>query len=109
MYASNRRLEYRSDILDTLSHRYAISSVTDLRKHASQSHYLEGTGSIVFDHLNKLAFAARSKRTSDKLLRKVFRLSFLCKVLRIFVSPFFLYKLLRRFVFAFLFYTNSCG
>lgn len=81
MYASNRRLEYRSDILDTLSHRYAISSVTDLRKHASQSHYLEGTGSIVFDHLNKLAFAARSKRTSDKLLRKVCQQLGYCPIL----------------------------
>ena len=33
--------------------------------------FLEGTGSIVFDHENKIAYACRSKRTNVNLLKFV--------------------------------------
>ena len=38
---------------------------------ADEEIYLEGTGSIVFDHIRKLAFACRSNRTNINLLKTV--------------------------------------
>jgi hypothetical protein len=67
MYAPNRRQEYRQDIMDYLTQEYDYSHVVDLRDAANQHEFLEGTGSIVFDHCNKVAYAAASKRTNERL------------------------------------------
>jgi hypothetical protein len=67
MYAPNRREEYRQDIMDYLVKEYGYSHVLDLRDAVSQQVFLEGTGSIVFDHRNKVAYAAVSKRTHESL------------------------------------------
>lgn len=67
MYAPNRREEYRQDIMDYLVKEYGYSHVLDLRDAVSQQVFLEGTGSIVFDHRNKVAYAAASKRTHESL------------------------------------------
>jgi len=71
MYAENRRLEYRQDIVDFVIRTYGIEQQIDLRKYSSDGVYLEGTGSIVFDHTNKMAYACRSKRTNENLLNIV--------------------------------------
>ena len=42
--------------------------IIDLRENVSKSKFLEGTGSIVFDHTSKTAFACRSCRTHDDIL-----------------------------------------
>ncbi|MFT6405882.1 MAG: hypothetical protein ACJA2U_002238 [Marinomonas primoryensis] len=67
MYAPNRRQEYRQDIMDYLTEEYDYSHIVDLRDAANQHEFLEGTGSIVFDHRNKVAYAAASKRTHERL------------------------------------------
>ena len=67
MYAPNRRKEYRQDVMDYLIEAYDYSSIIDLRDAADQQAFLEGTGSIVFDHRNKVAYAAASKRTHERL------------------------------------------
>ncbi|MFN5113342.1 MAG: arginine deiminase-related protein, partial [Ignavibacteria bacterium] len=51
MMAPNRRLERRSDILAILSSKYAVHEVYDLSVHEVNDRFLEGTGSIVFDHV----------------------------------------------------------
>ena len=73
MYAPNRRNEYRQDIMDFLANHYDYPTNINLRHHANEQEFLEGTGSIVFDHQHNIAYAARSNRTSEGLFRRVCR------------------------------------
>jgi hypothetical protein len=59
MMAANRRNERRQDILESLPHQLAI----DYTRYEQQETYLEGTGSMVLDRENKMAYAALSPRT----------------------------------------------
>ena len=65
MEAPNRRTERRVDILDRLSAEYGfqIAEILDLSGHENSGHYLEGTGSMVLDRSNKIAYACLSSRT----------------------------------------------
>lgn len=67
MYAENRRREYRQDIVDVLVNRYGYSQLLDFRDGVDRSEYLEGTGSVVFDHSSKVAYAVESKRTHARM------------------------------------------
>lgn len=71
MLAENRRLERRQDILEYLKANYLVTEVVDLSKEEEVGKYLEGTGSIVFDHVNKVMYACRSARTHEGLAEKV--------------------------------------
>ncbi|BED91319.1 hypothetical protein PspMM1_37870 [Pseudoalteromonas sp. MM1] len=71
MYAENRRLEYRKDIIDFLTNHYKVLSVTDYSFLAKENAYLEGTGSLVIDHPHKLAYAVESKRTTKTVVNTV--------------------------------------
>ena len=71
MLAPNRRLERRIDVLETLQQQFSISRILDLTDAEVENHFLEGTGSIVFDHINKTAFACLSPRTDKKLLNEL--------------------------------------
>jgi hypothetical protein len=65
MEAANRRTERRSDIIDRLAndHGFQIVEVLDLSGHEAAEHYLEGTGSMVLDRSNRVAYACLSTRT----------------------------------------------
>ncbi len=67
MFAPNRRTERRLDIIESLRSNFNIKEVIDLSYNESQHKFLEGTGSIVFDHRNKHAFACISPRTNKEL------------------------------------------
>jgi hypothetical protein len=68
MCAVNRRRERRPEILETLkSNGFSITSITDLSDSENRGIYLEGTGSIIFDRSNRIAYAARSIRTDETL------------------------------------------
>ncbi|GAV05695.1 hypothetical protein RvY_15787 [Ramazzottius varieornatus] len=67
----NRRLERRPDIIDDLRTRYVITNVTDFSEKEQTGTYLEGTGSIIFDHINRRAYGSLSKRTDLQLLEHV--------------------------------------
>ncbi len=71
MMAENRRHERRADVLDQLRAKFQITDVIDLSAHERNGVFLEGTGSIVFDHGNRVAYACRSPRTSEVLLMEV--------------------------------------
>jgi hypothetical protein len=71
MFATNRRNEVRNDILAEISSLYKVTRVVDYTEKVGQNVFLEGTGSIVFDHENKLAFASESERTNPELLSEV--------------------------------------
>jgi hypothetical protein len=72
MQAPNRRLERRRDILERVAERcaYRITQVVDLSSFEEQGRYLEGTGSLVLDHVGRKAFACRSIRTDEMLVRR---------------------------------------
>ena len=61
MEAENRRTERRMDILDGIGR--PIREIVDLTRHEDAGHYLEGTGSMVLDRVNHIAYACLSSRT----------------------------------------------
>src|SRR5436190_2010598 len=58
MYAPNRRLERRDDILKLLKKKFIVKEVQDITGLENEGHYLEGTGSMVIDNENKMIYAA---------------------------------------------------
>jgi hypothetical protein len=68
MYSAARRLERRHDVINELRKHYRISEVIDYSDCEEQGHCLEGTGSLVLDHVNKLAYASLSQRTHPEVL-----------------------------------------
>ncbi len=71
MEAPNRRLERRREILDEVAAHcgYRIRRVLDLTPFENRGRFLEGTGSLVLDHGARRAFACRSSRTDESLVR----------------------------------------
>ena len=71
MLALNRRWERRPDILETLKAErgYALGEVNDLSYSELDGRYLEGTGSLVLDRVNHIAYAGLSPRTDKRLLQ----------------------------------------
>ena len=69
MAAENRRTERRDDILETLkSSGFRINETLDYSPSESDGFFLEGTGSLVLDRENLIAYACLSQRTNDVLL-----------------------------------------
>ncbi|GAA4451691.1 arginine deiminase-related protein [Nibrella saemangeumensis] len=68
MQAENRRLERRSDIVENLSQRFHVAKVVDLTHFEQEGKFLEGTGSMVLDRMNRVAFACLSPRTHEDVL-----------------------------------------
>ncbi|WP_303311920.1 citrulline utilization hydrolase CtlX [Hymenobacter sp. BT730] len=71
MCAPNRRPERRPDILAALGQQFAIREILDFSAHEQQDRFLEGTGSIIFDHEHRIAYACLSPRTNAGLLQEV--------------------------------------
>jgi len=68
MYAENRRNERREDILETLEENgYKINDVIDYTSAEDEGVFLEGTGSILLDRVNKKAYCALSERADEDL------------------------------------------
>lgn len=74
MCAPNRRAERRQELLDALQEKFYVSEVIDFSHYENEGRYLEGTGSIVFDHQHKTAYACLSPRTDKELLLQVCQL-----------------------------------
>src|ERR1700733_15560005 len=72
MQARNRREERRIEVLQAVEARlhFRRSRLVDLRAHEDQGHMLEGTGSLVLDHVQRIAYACRSARTDESLVRE---------------------------------------
>ena len=66
MMAPNRRSEVRQDVIERLSndHGYRVERIVDLTGNAEAGHFLEGTGSMVLDRVNRVAYACLSDRTT---------------------------------------------
>ena len=70
MFAPNRRMERRDEILTQLANDYVVSDMQDWSEFEAEGRYLEGTGSMVIDHDNKMIYACVSERTNLSLLEK---------------------------------------
>ena len=70
MEAPSRRGERRSDIVEALSktHGFEVARVVDLSPAEDEGRYLEGTGSLVLDRVNRVAYACRASRTDGQVL-----------------------------------------
>jgi hypothetical protein len=73
MLAPARRAERRPDALLQLAERqgFLVRRVLDLTASERRGRFLEGTGSVVFDHLSRLAYACRSPRTDATVLGRL--------------------------------------
>ena len=71
MLAENRRAERNIPVLKELEGHYIIRQTIDLTAFEKENKFLEGTGSIVFDYVNKIAYASRSARTDENVLKDV--------------------------------------
>jgi len=70
MYSALRRRERREDILQELRRCYQITEVIDYSSFEDESYCLEGTGSLVLDHLNKIAYVSLSNRSNPKMIQR---------------------------------------
>ena len=73
MQAPSRRRERRLELLwsvEALGGR-SVTRLVDLTHHELQGRYLEGTGSVVFDHVHGLAYAGLSPRTDPGVLAEL--------------------------------------
>lgn len=69
MFAENRRTERREDILDLLEEKgFVIDQVMDYSSAEEEGFFLEGTGSLVLDRVNRKAYCALSARADEELL-----------------------------------------
>lgn len=71
MLATTRRKERRLDIIQYLKDAHKVTEVVDLSKYEETGQFLEGTGSIVFDHLLGKAYACHSSRTNADVLKRL--------------------------------------
>jgi len=62
MYAENRRAERKSSVIEFLQSNYKIENTLDLTDLEKEGKFLEGTGSMVLDHQNKIAYGCLSER-----------------------------------------------
>ena len=68
MFAENRRLERREDILDILEEKgFVIENIMDYTSAEEDGFFLEGTGSVVLDRENGKAYCALSPRADEEL------------------------------------------
>ena len=68
MFAENRRLERREDILTILeNHDFLINNIVDYTSAEDEGFFLEGTGSVVLDRVNQKAYCALSPRADEDL------------------------------------------
>jgi hypothetical protein len=72
MQAGNRRLERRMDILASVQDAlgFHCRHLLDLSGEEAHGRFLEGTGSLVLDHVERVAYACRSLRTDESLVRQ---------------------------------------
>lgn len=70
MYSPSRRGERRADVVELLKSRYRVQDVIDYSGLEYDNIFLEGTGAMVLDHTNRVAYAARSRRADPLALER---------------------------------------
>jgi hypothetical protein len=72
MQAVSRRAERRDAIVDAVAREtgFVVRRTLDLTHHEKEGRFLEGTGSLVLDHVSRVAYACRSPRTDESVARE---------------------------------------
>jgi hypothetical protein len=70
MYSPTRRSERRPDVIDELGKSYRISALVDYSSYEQRGFHLEGTGSLVLDYVNRIAYVSISKRSDRALVER---------------------------------------
>lgn len=70
MHAQSRRKERRSDIIEMLKTQYRVQDVVDYSGLEADGLFLEGTGAMVLDHIDRVAYAVLSNRTDPIVLER---------------------------------------
>ncbi|EGH72002.1 citrulline utilization hydrolase CtlX [Pseudomonas syringae] len=70
MYSPSRRRERRTDIIEMLKKEYRVQEVIDYSGLEQDDLFLGGTGAMVFDHLSRVAYTARSNRANPIALER---------------------------------------
>lgn len=68
MFAINRRHERKQGVIDTIKSRFQVTGTVDFTGYERDNLFLEGTGSMVLDRDNRIAYACLSPRTDLKVL-----------------------------------------
>ena len=68
MFAENRRLERKPAALEAISENFGEKKTVDLTHYEKEGKFLEGTGSMVLDRVNKIDYACESPRTNKDVL-----------------------------------------
>ncbi len=70
MYAENRRAERKAHVVAAIASKFEISNRIDFSYEEANHKFLEGTGSLVLDRQNKIAYGCISPRTNKDLFEK---------------------------------------
>jgi len=68
MFAENRRLERKNGVIAAVQQKFRVEEIIDLSAYETAQDFLEGTGSMVLDRDNRIAYACLSPRTSQAVL-----------------------------------------
>ncbi|MGJ8527878.1 citrulline utilization hydrolase CtlX [Maritalea sp.] len=70
MYATSRRKERRADVIEKLKRCYRVQEIVDYSGLEPDGIFLEGTGAMVLDHIERVAYAVRSHRLDPIALER---------------------------------------
>ena len=70
MESVNRRAEIRDDILNSVGEAFHCERRLAFENETMDGEYLEGTGSLVLDRANQIAYACQSTRTNETLAKR---------------------------------------
>jgi hypothetical protein len=72
MQAETRRRERRREVVDAVVSElgFKVSRLLDLTHHEAEGRFLEGTGSLILDHIERVVYASLSPRTDPKVLEE---------------------------------------
>jgi hypothetical protein len=70
MFSPSRRTERRADIIETVKATYRVQDVVDYSGLEHDGIFLEGTGAMVLDHVDRVAYTARSNRANPHALQR---------------------------------------
>jgi hypothetical protein len=72
MLAESRRRERRQEVVDAVVQYlgFKVARVLDLTRHEAAGRFLEGTGSLILDHCNRMAYACISPRTHPAVIEE---------------------------------------
>lgn len=68
MYAPSRRIERREDVINMMKDRFDVKRMVRFEDYENSNQFLEGTGSMILDRINRIVYACLSPRTDAKLL-----------------------------------------